>query len=42
MELVEKFKMENVFDVMRMHIKGDPHELKEQVFGLTSIDVCGF
>lgn len=40
--MVKKFGMTKVFDVNRMHINGDPKELKETVFGLTSIDVCGF
>ena len=40
--MVKKFQFENVFDVQRMHVNGDPKEYKDEVFCLTSIDVCGF
>ena len=42
MYIVKKFELENVFDVMRMHVNGDAAEYKDQVFCLTSIDVCDF
>ena len=42
LDMVKKFELENVFDVMRMHVNGDAREYKDQVFCLTSIDVCGF
>lgn len=41
-DMVKKFEFENAFDVVRMHVNGDPNELKPEVFCLTSIDVCGF
>ncbi len=40
--MMEKFGFEKVFDVVRMHLNGDPHEYKDTVFGVTSIDMCGF
>ena len=41
-KMVNRFNLDKVFDVVRMHINGDPKEYKDTVFGLTSIDVCGF
>ena len=34
--------MSKVFDLQRMRLNGDPHEYKDSVYGVTSIDVCGF
>ena len=39
--LMEKFGFEQVFDIARMHVNGDPGEYKDTVFALTSIE-CGF
>lgn len=41
-ELADFFKMDHVFDTLRMHLNENPNELKTNVFALTSIDVCGF
>lgn len=40
--ILRQFEFKHVFDTLRMHANGDPHEFKPQIFAVTSIDVCGF
>ncbi len=42
LEMVKKFGFRFVFETQRMHVNGNPMEYKDTVYGLTSIDVCGF
>ena len=41
--MMSKFDFKNVFDVLHMHLNGDPHhEENPRVYGVTSIEICGF
>ena len=42
LEIAQKFSMTKSFDLQRMYLNGDAHEYKDSVYGVTSIDVCGF
>ena len=40
--LVEEFGFKDTIHMIRMYKNGEAKEYKDSVFGLTSIDVCGF
>jgi hypothetical protein len=40
--LVRRLDMTDTLHMLRMHQNGDPHELNQRVFAITSIDICGF
>ena len=40
--LVEEFGFKDTIHMIRMYKNGEANEYKDSVFGLTSIDVCGF
>jgi len=40
--LVRELKLQEGINMIRMYRNGDPKALSHRVFGITSIDVCGF
>jgi len=40
--LVRELKLQESLHMVRMYRNGDPKPLSRRVFGITSIDVCGF